>query len=269
MEKRNDESTRVLFFILLGLFLYGMAAEIVLKLVNAAMAMPSPEPRIFLNQILQEFGNEAVPLFAFPALGLNLIPIMPHNNWAYALRWLPFLVLFFLPALCAVPRLKTTPLIVCAAVYGVTAAGLLLTQILRPNRMFSVWSAIPYAAETAVLILACVALGLKNKGFAISVGVISLLFAAVSPVVSSFISGIDTIPQGIPFSTYLTIRLKTFPLSAAVSHWPILKTFAFIMYALILFVLPVRFSKKEDPYLRKQPYIQARSLQQPPFPGGR
>ena len=247
MEKRKNTTITALLIVLLIVFLIGMMCEISLKLFNTWMNMRAADnPRIVLNQILRGFGDEAVPLWAIPTMLLNWMLIMPRQIAPYALRWLPYLILFLLPVFCALFRKRAIPLIVCAAVSGVTAIGIVLVRLLSRNPLIHVWSAIPFAVETLVLVLACIALGTKSKGFSITLGVFCVLFALLSPAVSAAIAGIrmSTLPAGYPIGQFLQMQVRRLPLSAAVSYWPIFKTFAFLMYALILLIAPSRFPKR-------------------------
>ena len=247
MERQKNRPIWALLIILLIVFLIGMACEILLKLFNVMMNTRMAErPEIIANLILRGFGDEAIPLWAIPALVLNWMSIMPRAILPYALRWLPYLILFLLPVLCAVLRHRAIPLIVCAVVSGITAVGIVLVRFVSRMPLINVYAAIPFAVETLMLVLACIALGVKKKGFAIVLGVFFVLLALASPAVSAVMAGMraNALPAGVPIGQFLKVQLKRLPLSAAVSYWPIFKTFAFLMYALILFVAPSRFPRR-------------------------
>ena len=86
MEKRKNRPIWVLFVILLVIFLIGLLCEVALKAINVALTMRVRDPRIMVNQILRGFGDEAIPLWAVPALLLNWISIMPRTVTLYGLR---------------------------------------------------------------------------------------------------------------------------------------------------------------------------------------
>ena len=72
MERKKNRPIWALLIILLIVFLIGMACEILLKLFNVMMNTRMAErPEIIANQILRGFGDEAIPLWAIPALVLN------------------------------------------------------------------------------------------------------------------------------------------------------------------------------------------------------
>lgn len=247
MEKRKNRPIWGLFIVLLVLYLIGLACEVSLKAINVAMSLRTERMQVVLNQILRGFGDEAVPLWAIPTMLLNWMLIMPRQIAPYALRWLPYLVIFLLPVLCAVLRKRALPLILCAVVSGITAIGIVLVRLLSRNPLIHVWTAIPFAVETLVLVLACIALGTKSKGFSIVLGVFCVLFALLSPVISAGLSGLraGAVPPGYPVMRIFLMQARRLPLSAAVSYWPIFKSFALMMYALILFCAPSRFAKRE------------------------
>ncbi len=246
MEKRKNRPIWVLFVILLVIFLIGLLCEVALKAINVALTMRVRDPRVMVNQILRGFGDEAIPLWAVPALLLNWISIMPRTVAPYAVRWLPYLVLFLLPVFCALFRKRAIPLIICAVVNGLVAIGIVLVRLFARQPLLHVATAIPFAVETLVLVLACIALGTKSKGFSIVLGVFCVLFALLSPVISAGLSGLraGAVPPGYPVMRIFLMQARWLPLSAQASPWPIFKTFALLMYALILFVAPSRFPKR-------------------------
>ena len=246
MEKRKNRPIWVLFVILLVIFLIGLLCEVALKAINVALTMRVRDPRVMVNQILRGFGDEAIPLWAVPALLLNWISIMPRTVVPYAVRWLPYLVLFLLPVFCALFRKRAIPLIICAVVNGLVAIGIVLVRLFARQPLLHVATAIPFAVETLVLVLACIALGTKSKGFSIVLGVFCVLFALLSPAVSAAIAGMRMGGSMQMYVTwrYVLVQIRRLPLSAAVSYWPIYKAFAFLMYALILFIAPSRFPKR-------------------------
>lgn len=250
MEKRNNRPIWGLFIILLIIFLIGMTFEFTIKVINVMMSTRAADrPEIIVNQVLRGFGDESIPLWAFPALGLNWMSIMPREVGRYALRWIPYLCIFFLPVLCALIPKRSIPLIICAVVNGLVAIGLGLVHLFSKNPMLNAYIAIPFAAESLMLVLACIAIGTKSKGFSIVLGVFCILFMLASPAVSAGAAAIMrtlSAPKGSQIWRFLQVQVRRLPLSAAVSYWPIYKTFAYLMYALILFVVPSRFPKRAN-----------------------
>ena len=246
MEKRKNGPIRWLFVVLLVIFMIGMLCEVALKVINIALSMRMVRFEFVFKQTLHAFGEEAIPLWMIPTTLLKWMLIMPREVGLFALRWLPYLILFLLPVFCALFRKRAIPLIVCAAVSGVTAIGIVLVRLLYPSPMVHVWTAIPFGIETLMLVLACIALGTKSKGFSIVLGVCCVLLALLSPMVSAAIAGlrIGNPPAGYPVWQFLQVQARRLPLSAAVSYWPIFKAFAFLMYGLILFAAPSRFPKR-------------------------
>ena len=246
MEKRRNRPIWGLFVVLLAIVLIGLLCEIVLKAVNATLTMRVRDPRIIVNQVFYGFGNEAVPLWAIPTLVLNWMSVMPRVVTLYGLRWLPYLCIFLLPVLCAVMRKRALPLILCAVVNGLVAIGIVLVRLFARQPLLHVATAIPFAVETLLLILACIALGTKSKGLSIVIGVLCVLFALLSPVISAGLSGLraGAVPPGFPVIRIFLMQARWLPLSAQASPWPIVKTFALLMYALILFIVPSRFPKR-------------------------
>ena len=246
MEKRKNGPIWGLFVILLVIFLLGMLCETALKAVNVVLNMRAERPQIIMNQILRGFGDESIPLWAVPALLLNWMTIMPRTIAPYALRWLPYLVIFLLPVLCALLRKRALPLIICAVVNGIVAIGIVLVRLFARQPLLNVAVAIPFAVEALMLVLACIALGTKSKGFSIVLGVFCVLLALLSPVVSATVAGFRTgnAPHLVALGRFVFMQARRLPLSAATSQWPIYKAFAFLMYALILFVAPSRFPKR-------------------------
>lgn len=247
MEKRKNRPIWALFIILLVIVLIGMTCEFSLKLANSLLnKRETNPPQIILNQILRGFGDEAIPLWAIPTLVLNWMSVMPRNSVICALRWLPYLGLFLLPVLCALIRKQSIPLIICAAVNGIVAVGIMLVHFSSSTRLLHIYYAVPFMVEAVVLILACIAIGSQSKGFSIFLGIVCVLLALFSPVISA---GIHTtmqtlhIPNGPSIGRLLLMQARRLPLSAATSYWPIYKAFVFFMYALILFFVPSRFVK--------------------------
>ena len=246
MEKRKNRPIWGLFVILLAIFLIGLLCETALKAVTVVLNTRTDRPQIIMNQVLRGFGDESLPLWAVPSLLLNWMTIMPRTILPYALRWLPYLVIFLLPVFCALLRKKAWPLIICAAVNGCVAIGIVLVRFFARQPVINALTAIPFAVETLMLVLACIALGTKSKGFSIVLGVFCVLLALISPVVSATVAGfrMGNAPQFIALGRLILMQARRLPLSAAASQWPIYKTFAFLMYALILFVAPSRFPKR-------------------------
>ena len=246
MEKRRNRPIWGLFVVLLAIVLIGLLCEIVLKAVNATLTMRVRDPRIIVNQVFYGFGNEAVPLWAIPTFVLNWMSVMPRTVTLYGLRWLPYLCIFLLPVLCAVMRKRALPLIICAVVNGLVAIGIVLVRLFARQPLLHVATAIPFAVETLLLILACIALGTKSRGLSIVIGVLCVLFALLSPVISAGLSGLraGAVPPGFPVIRIFLMQARWLPLSAQASPWPIFKTFALLMYALILFIVPSRFPKR-------------------------
>ena len=240
MEQRKNKPMWILFLILLVIFIAGMACEIGLKYWNfAMMSRLGDPPEIITRRVLKAFGDEAAPIFLIPTAVLNWMTTIPLDGGAvrYALRWLPYLFVFLLTAFGALFRKKQIPLIFCAVLAGLGMVGIVLARALAHYPFLTYQHAVPFAIELILLILACIALGAKKKGFAITLGVFCILFALLSPAVSAVLAGVqgNTFRDGFPVGSYVFSQIRRLPVSAAVSYWPIYKTFAFIMYALLLF----------------------------------
>lgn len=249
MEQRKNKPMWILFLILLILFFAGMACEIGLKYWSAALAGGPAKPAWYLTRrVLIGFGDEATPIWLIPTVVLNWMMLLPRDAGAvmsYALRWMPYLVVFLFPAFGALFRKKQIPLIFCAILACIETVGIVLAVLVRHYPMLTWFHAIPFAVELILLILACIALGANKKGFAITLGVFCVLFALISPTMSAVLAELrgSTLASGFPLGPYLRSVIRRLPLFAAVSAWPVFKAFAFLMYALLLFVGASRFRK--------------------------
>ena len=246
MENKTKKS-KSLFVVLLVLFVIGVALSFALKYTNALLVSRTGEPgNIVMRRTLTLFGEEAVPLWLLPSMVLNWISVRPRELLPYALRWLPYLITFLLPVFCGLVRKKAIFLIPCAAVSCIVAIGFVLTRVLNRTPLISYANAIPFAVEAILLILACVALATKKKGFCVALGVVCLLLTLLSLAATPFYSGLDPklFQHFAKFGQYLSMRLRRFPDSFASSYWPIHKAFSFLMYALILFSSPKQFLKR-------------------------
>lgn len=246
MEQRKNKPMWILFLILLILFFAGMACEIGLKYWDAALASGPAEPAQFLTRrVLSGFGDEATPIWLIPTVVLNWMMLLPRDVMSYALRWMPYLVVFLFPAFGALFRKKQIPLIFCAILACIETVGIVLAVLVRHYPMLTWFHAIPFAVELILLILACIALGANKKGFAITLGVFCVLFALISPAMSAVLAELQgsMLASGFPLGAYLRSVFQRLPLFAAVSAWPVFKAFAFLMYALLLFVGASRFRK--------------------------
>lgn len=247
MDKRKNKPLWVLFLVLLILFLIGLTCEFILKFVTAlSVSHPGDPQNLVFRRVLNFFGDQATPLWLLPSAVLNWMTIYGKELLVHALRWLPYLVAFLLPVFCALFRNKALPLIPCAVLSGIAGAGVLLTCLFRNYPTFTYAHAIPFLLETLLLILACIALGTKKKAFCIILGVFFALFALLSIPATAAYAGMDAklFKYFDRFGRYMLIRMRDFPHGYATSMWPIHKAFAFVMYALILFVAPKRFTKR-------------------------
>ena len=241
MEQRKNKPMWILFLILLIIFFAGMACEIALKYWNVAMvSRPGDPATLMMRRVLKAFGDEAVPIWLLPSVVLKWMTIVPLDGGAvvrYALRWLPYLIVFLLTVFGALFRKKQIPLIFCAVLAGIGMVGIVLARALAHYPMLNYQHAVPFAVELILLILACIALGAKKKGFAITLGIFCILFALISPAVSAVLAGAqgNTFRDGFPVGSFLFMQIRRLPLSAGTSPWPIYKAFAFLMYALLLF----------------------------------
>lgn len=247
MAKQKNKPMWALFWILLTVFLIGLAAETVLKYIEIRGTMRPEDPAYVLgNRLMRAFGDESVPIWSVPT-ALNWMLLIPRDPAQFALRWIPYLVAFLLPVFCALLPKRAIPLILCAIGAGFVGVGLAIEPLLASRPYSNLYAAIPFGIECLLLILACIALGAKKKGFAIALGVCAVLLALLSPAVSALLAGMSIgggLPDGYPIRSYCFTQLRRLPLSAAVSQWPIHKTFAFVLYALILFTAPKRFPKR-------------------------
>ena len=245
MERKRNKPMWILFLILLVIFFAGMACEIGLKYWNAALTGHPADPAgLTTRRVLKAFGDQSLPIFLIPTVVLNWMTLMPRDAGAvvrYALRWLPYLVVFLLPAFGALFRKKQIPLIFCAVLAGVEMVGIILAKALANYYLLTYQMAIPFAVELILLILACIALGAKKKGFAITLGVFSILFALISPAVSAVMAGMNA--GAFRTGAALYSQLRWLPSYLATSMWPAFKTFAFVMYALLLFGGAARMKK--------------------------
>lgn len=252
MERKKNKPMWVLFLVLLCIFLIGIASEAALKYVFIRLTSHPADPsNVITNRMLRAFGDETLPIWAVPILLLYWLPLMPRELVPYALRWLPYLIMLLLPAFCALMRKKQIPLILCAIGAGFVSVGLVLVRLFSRQPYSNVIYAIPFGIECLLLVFACIAIGAKKKGFAITLGVFSLLLALLSPAASALLSGLgySGLPKGYPIDAYIFSQLRQMPMSCATSQWPLIKSFAFLMYALVLFAAPKRFVKREKPVI--------------------
>ena len=247
MENRNKRMIVGLFIALLAVFLAGMACEIVLKIIVANKMVPvGADSGFTLRKTMQLFGDETVPLWSLPILVLNWLRLMPTDTVVYALRWIPYLIVFLLPVLSSFIKRRWIPLLACGALALYEAVSILLTRMFSSYVYITYLHIVPFAVEAIVIALACTALGSRKKGFSITLGVVCAVLALLSPAVTVLLSGMT--PQylgreGFDIFSYGIVRLKDV-YSYASSSWPIFKAFAFLMYALILFIAPTRFRKR-------------------------
>ena len=247
MGKTKNKPMWVLFLVMLALFFVGIVCEFVLKYAHAVMVTnPAEGSGVVWRRVLTFFGDQATPIWLFPSLGLNWIPVRAGSLVLNALRWLPFLCALLLPVFGALFRQKAIVLIPCALLSCCIAVGMVLTLAIRKLPTLTYWHAIPYAAETLVLILACLALFLKSKGFSVAMGVVCVLFALLSIAATALFSGLDPalLKYGFAFGNYLYRRFLVFPASFMASYWPAHKAISFVLYALLLFAAPKQFPKK-------------------------
>lgn len=237
MSKSKSKPIIWLLIVLIVLFVMGMASEIVLKFVSVILRnhQSGVPAGTITNQILRQFGTETVPLCALPSAVLNLMLIQPKNVWMFALRWLPYLVLFLLPVFTALirGRAKAAPLLVCAVIAAYEGISMMIASMSVRHIGLSVYTSIPFMVEFILLLLGCVGLLAKNKPLSIVIGVISILLVPVSFLLTPIINVVSEVMHAVPLGSALRRVFMTFPNYFAASHWPIFKTFAFLMYGLI------------------------------------
>ena len=167
MERQKNRPMWGLFAVLLVIFLNGMVCEFVLKKIYWEQTLLSSIPKeYFLHAILSCFGEESSALWMIPIHILHWMKYAPTRGIVlYALRWLPYLCVFLLPVFSALMKKRELPLVICAVTAGICAIGIVLVKYLANLKSLNLFIAVPFAIETVVLILACIALGTKKKGF--------------------------------------------------------------------------------------------------------
>ncbi|MBR0143680.1 MAG: hypothetical protein IJM21_05835 [Clostridia bacterium] len=243
----------IAFAAVLLIILSGLATELLLKVHTALKTVgstsgfpPAKTAEIVWNRILFMFGTEAQYFWAFCIFVLNLMRMRPENaaNLIYVLRWLPYLILFLLPAVAAaLKKFKQIPLLIVGGFALLEGCGLLITSF--TVKIGLTWGmAIPFIVEALLLILLSVALWTKNTPFVIIVGVLCVLFMLISPLVT-LATGIQTVTLNAhyPLRYFISMIFRGFPNLYAVSPWPIFKGFSLAGCALIAFTAPAGFLK--------------------------
>ena len=245
-EKRDKKLILELLIGLVLAFLAGMACEIVFKVIFVQNNISQAgAPDIYARKIMAMFGDESIPIYTIPGFILNWMRIVPETPVENLLRWIPYLLIFALPILSSVIKRRSIPLIICCAFAAYEGVGILIARMYSKYVYFTYQHAVPFLVEAFVLLLACIALWTKKKGFSIAMGAVCVVLAILSPFVTTVLSGLT--PQtnmmpGFQLGSYLNLKLSN--LTFYDSMWPIFKAFAFLMYALILFIAPSRFRKK-------------------------
>lgn len=250
MSKKKTKPAVGLFILLIVLFVLGMAAEIVLKYaaVPPRVNMPEVPHEVYRNMVLSQFGAEAFPFYALPALVLSWMSIQPRELLIYALYWLPYAVLFLLPVFGALARGRGrgVPLILCALAALYEGLSLIIASTVSNYYGFSVYTAIPFLVEFFILIIGCVGVFGRNRSLAVTAGVVFLALVPVSVFITPVIAELSAFLSlpGYPLKTFVVNAIKFFPVTYAQSHWPIFKAFAFAMYGLLLVTAVKKSGKK-------------------------
>lgn len=248
MSKSKSKPIIWLFIVLIVLFVIGMAGEVLIKYAAAAMRMENhAQPaRALWTRVLAQFGNETAPLYALPSIVLNLMRVQPVDPLMYAVRWIPYLVLFLLPVFTAlIPgRGKAAPLLVCALAALYEGIAVLVCASIERRIGLSVYTSIPFTAEFLLLLLGSVGILAKNKPLSIIIGVIFILLVPVSFMLTPIINVVSEVMHAVNIGTALRRVFMTFPNYFAASHWPIFKTIAFLMYGLVFIVSGATAKKK-------------------------
>ncbi|MBR6323228.1 MAG: zinc ribbon domain-containing protein [Lachnospiraceae bacterium] len=255
-ESLKKEKPNVAAIVILAvLFFAGLLAEILLKtsvyrtVVNTTPGLPASEiRRIVFRQVCLYFSSEATPLYALLIYGLNAMRINPGVAVMGLLRWLPYLVLFFLPLLASIVQKKGVPLIISG---GFTLLeGLKLLFLSFGVRGFGAYNALPFLLEAIIAVLLAVAFFAKNKPLCIIAGVLALIFALLAPALSAALSQMNAaMMPGRNFFRALRMAVKNFRFvfqRMNGSYWPVYKFFVLLMYAFLAFLSVGRLKKAQQ-----------------------
>lgn len=244
MSKNKAKPAVGLFIVLIVLFVLGMLAEIALKYfaVPLRVNMPEVSAEVYRNNILMQFSTEEIPLYALPSIMLAWMQLMPRNVWAYAIRWLPYLVLFLMTAFSGLFRGRGRAVVpfICAFVALYEGISMIIVDAGTKYPQFSFYYAVPFIVEFILLTIGCSGIVARSRRITVTAGVIFLIIAPLSAVTTAIITeaGMGLSLPGFPIRVMLANAIKNFPVAYAASQWPIFKAFAFVMYGL-LFVTAV------------------------------
>ena len=262
-KKKRSGCSKWLILLAVAVLIMGLAAEVLLKYETAVLTMTDsrlpPEENIQRQwrRVFTWFGDEAQPLYAVPIYSLKLMSLLPYmtrgggtpgmGDYAlYALRWLPYLALFLLPVLYLRYR-KKFMLLIPGIVSLLEAVQIVIVTatVNTASTNYTYYLAIPFFLEALLLLLMCVRLK-KGGGRHIGLGAAAAVLAILSPFMTAILFELagmlrsashlaEATDTAYNWGYHLLREIRYFPHAYACSLWPVYKTFAFILYALILF----------------------------------
>ena len=195
MNSEKKGKNKALLIIFLVLFVLGLAAEFVFKYIYVSPLIdPAKTDHSFaikMRQIAQGFLTESQPIYFFLTMKLAIMRLMPGSPFMGYLRWLPYLVIFAVPVLCVFMKKRGILLLISGAFSLVE--GILMTIVLLTVRQpqYHLLQVLPFILEGILVLLLAVALLTRKKGFCIAMGILCILFALDSPVITAIASGMS------------------------------------------------------------------------------
>ncbi|MBR6405650.1 MAG: hypothetical protein IKS18_05605 [Lachnospiraceae bacterium] len=249
----EKKSNKPLLIILLVLAVLGLAAEFVFKFIYVNTMVDKTMDRVFqitMRQVAQGFLTESQPIYAFWTMKVPIMRLMPGSPFMGYLRWLPYLVLLAVPVLCVFMK-KRGILLLVSGVFSLVEGILMSIVILSMNQpMYNLVQVFPFLIEGVLVLLLAISLLSGKRGFVILMGIVCILFAIDSPVITAVFSGMNATffrnGAGQVFSSYLFTRLRNMHYSLAVSSWPVYKFFVFVMYGVLAFFTAGSLKKKAE-----------------------
>ncbi len=251
-KKKKSGSSILLLCLLAAVFLLGLCAEIfanmpIRDLLYNPLNIPQSElRRIAYLQVLQSFGIESIPIYSAPSFLMNLMVYRAGSSTGAVLRWIPYLILFFIPVLTAFFRnrkVQSVPLFVSGGFTLLEGIGIVLASELSPigGRILNAFYAVPFIMEAVIVILLAVSFLAKKKLLCLISGILSVLFAVDSIMLTPVILRISRMYMPVTLENILRSfrwvlsNPRALYLDAGASFWPVYKTFVLVMYALLAF----------------------------------
>ncbi|MBR6404874.1 MAG: zinc-ribbon domain-containing protein [Lachnospiraceae bacterium] len=245
-EKKSGNAAAVI--LLLVLFVIGLIAEILVntpirQLIYNPFNTPRSEViRTVFRQAVYGFENESIPIYSVLTYVLYWMMVRTRFLIGGLLRWIPYLILFFIPVLSAMVKKKGIPLLIGGVFTLFEGIGVLIAGAASGMgaRYFTVMNGIPFIVEAVLVILLAIAFFAKSKPLCIIIGIFSILFAVFSLFLTPSLRLLNAAMQradmfGRALRMVLSRPGMIFTNSGG-SFWPIYKTFVVLMYALLAFL---------------------------------